>query len=739
MSPASQGNLEVERYIGSCLISSSVRVSNASGKSNNSSNNNINYKGKKVADCGGPRPGKLQTGVLNHRSNGNSGAGGGGGNSATGVVGNCQDHHFGHIAAGGYPSPGSLLPLCECGGLKFGGARYGSPGPNAGVGGSWAGLPLISMAPSNARRNRKPSTSSNGSVNSGRNVKNTSAGPHSTTSVVTGTNGGKNNTDVDHTSQQSRTPLSRLAIHTQGAPLILAGRYNINGRKNNVNHNRGPPGRQFRGGDIAVRRSNSVRDTRDTGGSAGSTNNSNGNTPNSDCLSVASDESSGHSENSLPRIIKPRKRRKKDRKPPPQTNTSPPDTPNSSIPNELKSTSLDSPSIVSLQPYAPLCYDLYENGCWNGGRRNVTKDDSEERSKIWESDSKRTLGSNYAVEIPRDDEQVSQSSEEDNQEPKLHHNFDDVEEDEEGQHIETGALFSYPCPPTLCQCRYCDPSGLIWDVDQHCYSPFLTPPSPTAENKNSSYSKSPFSNIPLFLTPPPTEVRSFDFLNKDVRTSPTPSVFLHDSDHSSSLLRRSWSEPLPSSLRSGSVASKDQECCGNFGAIGRGRINSEGNNESVPSKDRKQQNNTEEVSSPVLSVSGSQSLEVSTEIVTSPNGHRDIEIKFYSSSPPAATAVIPVEEIKNAPDGSARDEKRTSSCPPDEEIDRQEVISVWENAHKEPSDGSVCVRERERSSAVDKQASNVKVKCKINKKIVCEQRAKNLGEEVNQLRLHAEE
>ncbi|KDR21471.1 hypothetical protein L798_03836, partial [Zootermopsis nevadensis] len=562
MSPAFQGNLEVERYIGSYLISSSVRVNNISAKNNS-----------------------------------------------------------------GFPSPGSLLPLCECGGLKFGGARYGSPGPTTGVGGSWAGLPLISMAPPNSRRNRNNSTSSNGSVNNGN---------RNSATVVANANCGRNGTvEGDHGSQQSRTPLSRLAIHTHGAPLILAGRCTASGRKNNVNHSRAPPLRQFRGGDVAVRRSNSVRDTRDIGGPGSCANGSNSSTPNSDCLSVASDESSGHSENSLPRIIKPRKRRKKDRKPPPTTTTSPSDTAISSTPNELKNSSVESPSIVTLKPYVPLCYELYDSGHWIGNRQSSTEQDPERRIKLWEIEKGHSFNLSNGNDTQGDDEYVSQTSEDDNQEPKLHHNFDDVEEDEEGLHVDNGALFPYPFPPILCQCRYCDPSGLIWDVDQHCYSPFLTPPPPNSENKSTSYSKSPFENIPLFFTPPLTEVRSFDFFNKDIRSTPSPSLFLSENDHSS-VLRRSWSEPLPSSSFCGeSFGSNNESSRGNFGIIGHGRVRDDANvTESRHTKGCEFQNASTASPANTMSLTTSQSLEVSTEIVTSPNGHRDIEIKFYSSSPP---------------------------------------------------------------------------------------------------------
>lgn len=114
-----------------------------------------------------------------------------------------------------------------------------------------------------------------------------------------------------------RLPLARLALHTQGAPLILA--------------NRGPQ-RSSRGSEVE--------------GSPAAA---------SDAVSVTSDEgSTGHAENCLPRIIKPRKRRKKDRKP---VVGSPPPT----------ATEGDgSGSIVTLKPYLPMCYNYHSKagtGC----------------------------------------------------------------------------------------------------------------------------------------------------------------------------------------------------------------------------------------------------------------------------------------------------------------------------------------------------------------------------------------
>lgn len=734
MSPASQGNLEVERYIGSCLISSSVRVNGIGGKNNSSGvHSNLNFKGKKLSDCGGSRVGKLQSGALSHRTTG----------------GTCRDQ----LHTGGYSSHGSLLHLCECGGLKFGGAGYGSPGQTTGVGGSWAGLPLISMAPSNSRRNRKPSACSNGGVNNGTgNSKSASTGAQATT-VVANPNNGKNSlVNGDHTSQHSRTPLSRLAIHTQGAPLILAGRYAVNGRKSNTIHSRGPPLRQFRCGDLSVRKSNSARDTRDTGGCGSSANGSNSNTPSSDCLSVASDESSGHSENSLPRIIKPRKRRKKDRRPPPLTPTSTSDISSPSSSKEFKNPAIESPGIVTLKPYVPLCYGLYDSGHWIGNRPSLAKQDTKGSTKVWEAEDRNAFTVCNGNDTQGEDERASQTSEDDNQEPKLHHNFDEVEDDDDdggGLCVDSGALFPYPCPPSLCHCRYCDPSGLIWDVDQHCYSPFLTPPPPIGDNKSTS---SPFANIPLFLTPPPTEVRSFDFFSKDLRSTPSPLTFHPENDHFS-VLRRSWSEPLPSSsFCSENVESSNEESRRSVGIIGHGRVREAENvAESREVNKLEVRSAPAEILASTVSVMTSQSLEVSTEIVTSPNGHRDIEIKFYSSSPPADAAVMSTRDIRDRSNLGVCDglgSPRTSLPCKVDEVSSEGAVNVTENTQREDGESSASAQAGngrcEQDTAQCGYGENVwvgdgKEGCNVFDRGFCEQSAKSLGEEVDQLHLHAEE
>ncbi|KAK9505862.1 hypothetical protein O3M35_009834 [Rhynocoris fuscipes] len=269
-----------------------------------------------------------------------------------------------------------------------------------------AGLPLISMSPASPRR------------------------------------AAINNKDKQ---QDERSPLSRLAIHTQGAPLIQAGRQQTRIIKQN--------GKQPK----------KEKDQKDFS-------------------SVVSDESSGNSENSLPRIIKPRKRRKKDRKP---------QQANGTVQSTQTSTeaALQETAIVTLKPYTPLCQDFTPQNKTNNS--TVTNNNNNNEQHNEEGSINKILN-----ELPID-ESIN----------------------------------------ARCQCRYCDPINLTWDVDQRCYSPYLTPPA--------SYS--------------------------------------------------------PSSSQDWDLDSRES------------------------------------------------SLEVSSEIITSPNGHRDIEIKFFSASPQATKNVQPVRQISVTP------------------------------------------------------------------------------------------
>lgn len=151
-----------------------------------------------------------------------------------------------------------------------------------------------------------------------------------------------------------------------------------------------------------------------------------------DAVSVASDESSDN--NCLPRIIKPRKRRKKERKPLLGRPSSSQDgfSTDSASPDIDKGPFHCEPFLFERTPYSL-----------------VPEDDS-------------TL-------------QTSDEIQNESETPKLHHRFEDVEELADDVGVDINGNQS----AITCQCRYCDPRGQIWDVDRDCYSPFLTTPEST--------------------------------------------------------------------------------------------------------------------------------------------------------------------------------------------------------------------------------------------------------------------
>lgn len=294
MSPASSGPLEVERYIGACLISS--RTKNNPQNASQANTRDIYYPRERYPQLQRQDLYNNQGCPLNLRRNNNEG---------------------------------------------------------------WTGMPLISFA-NNHRRTRKE---------------------HDTRS------------SSPRVLEEPTSALSQLAVHTQGVPLILSNRHGSRRNKNNTRNN------------IPQKIEPIKKD----------------NTRPVDSISIASDESSGsnNSETCLPRIIKPRKRRKKDRKPHNRTQ------------NESGAS-----SIVTLKPYVPFCF----------------------KDKVYPP-KYNEISEKSIVPLPFSDD-LSET-------PKLHHNFEDVK----GSEVENEAQLS------LCQCRYCDPSGQIWDVDRHCYSPFLTTPT----------------------------------------------------------------------------------------------------------------------------------------------------------------------------------------------------------------------------------------------------------------------
>lgn len=292
--------------------------------------------------------------------------------------------------------------------------------------------------------------------------------------------------------QEDSSSLAKLAVHTQGAPLILTKSYNH--RKNKVHRHNGAT-KIFENSNNKknVKCQNSV-----------------------DTVSVTSDESSGsaNSETCLPRIIKPRKRRKKDRKPPLlgrplsqdgfSTDSASPDIDNTQ-PNYL---SISPFNLFNFNPYGALIFP--------------------ETSKLVDH-----------LHILND---ISET-------PKLHHAFEDIEEPEDIKDINGNQ------PTSICQCRYCDPSGQIWDVDRECYSPFLTPPTKSFQFPNLNLDEISYST-PISTSCLEHTLSSISLEDDDIKKTPT------------------------------SRSSSSSSC---------------------------------------------RDLEVSTEIVTSLNGHRDLEIKFFST------------------------------------------------------------------------------------------------------------
>jgi hypothetical protein len=175
----------------------------------------------------------------------------------------------------------------------------------------------------------------------------------------------------------------------------------------------------------------------------------------------------------------------------------------------------------------------------------------------------------------------------------------------------------------------------------------------------------------------------------------------------------------------------------------------------------KRQNSSTEVPASAVSSATSQSLEVSTEIVTSPNGHRDIEIKFYSSSPPVGATMVTIGCTKNSSDDlTVCDEKSAgtvlSSSP--EEVSPQDAVHVGQKVQQESGESSVntqtgnakeqdavsCEQDAALCDYGDVWAGDLKTRdekegCLVSDHGFCEQSAKTLGKEVDQLRLHAEE
>lgn len=228
----------------------------------------------------------------------------------------------------------------------------------------------------------------------------------------------------------------------------------------------------------------------------------------------------------------------------------------------------------------------------------------------------------------------------------------------------------------------------------------------------------------------------------------------HPENDNFSVLRRSWSEPLPSSFSSENTTSSNEETRRSFGIIGHGRVREV---ENVP--ESRQVTRLEvhsapaEVSRSPVALMTSQSLEVSTEIVTSPNGHRDIEIRFYSSSPPADTAVVSTRDAKSSccvgvSDGNGLGSPRTFLPSSVKDVCSEGAVNVKENTQHENGESSMnaqagngtCKQDTTQCDCGDNVwVGDGREGCNVSDHGFCEQSAKSLGEEVDQLHLHAEE
>ncbi|EZA55480.1 hypothetical protein X777_04274 [Ooceraea biroi] len=625
MSPASQGALEVERYIGSCLISSNVRAGL--------------HAGKPVPVCRKQQQQQQQQQEQSATLRGSKARG-------------CYN-----AGQGCYPGLADQQQhQCQ--------VQYGGPG-------GWTGAPLISMTSSPRR----------------------------------------------------------LAIHTQGAPLILAGRFynrgkihgnnsgsgSPNGAASTLNgnvvgnyvHNSGNSSMTSNGATrcpasrIATQKSaeaalkkpptmttpNSKTTANPDCSSAavGKENAGSSSIANIDSLSIASDESSGsnNSENSLPRIIKPRKRRKKDRKPPNNVvaggvdAVKPADesqTQRQLISGCLNAAGEQSTGIVGVKPYAPSCYEPRVYEATGPHLRNYRRPPIGHRENIY--GGCRAPSSMHTAELADVRQQryaahhrhhVQVKVLDDNRNvvaapmraaalPKgyrhhanggngnctgnlprryVHHEY--------GESVcEAAARGDGPGP---CQCRYCDPAGLIWDVDRNGYSPFLTAPPPPPSSTGVEYCRGHFNGqIPLFLTPPSglQEQCALDRLFDEHPRS-------HDDGRDTGsavgpggvVLRRSWSDPTSYFSYADEIAAptRDVGVIGDRGGSEGGKYKRtlwRGDSIGNASANSATSNvNPAGLNGPGGGVASPKGLEVSTEIITSPNGHRDLEIKFYSSPSPA--------------------------------------------------------------------------------------------------------
>lgn len=197
--------------------------------------------------------------------------------------------------------------------------------------------------------------------------------------------------------------------------------------------------------------------------------------------------------------------------------------------------------------------------------------------------------------------------------------------------LKSTAVINAASNKSFCNCRYCDPGSVVWDVRQRCFSPNLMPPAIDQSGSMTS--------------------------NRDNDNGDDSEKVIKNKDHITTL-KRSSSEPTSRSLSNSSVMRLRSLCSGSnkgSNAYGHRSIDSINyvNNSNCSNKDNgyshphiyrnsftytygadQFQHDCQHQHNSVPD----QNLQVSSQIVTSHNGHRDIEVKFFSS-PVALTEV----------------------------------------------------------------------------------------------------
>lgn len=420
-----------------------------------------------------------------------------------------QVHHFRKNSGVGPPPPTSLphssvnssYTICECcGNFKYMFNGTGPPPPPTSGNLPWAGYPLISLAGFKKNTNKPIAHHNGGLPIQGINNRNRLISQSETENVLD--SGGVCSLSPPLWDDPDCLPLSKLAIHTQGVPLILANHVNYkkykhlpsyggkiqHSSRNNIRHFKErfelssnndsqsevichqiesdtgdkllesssvaePSFSQAKELDTLNQRNISEVDVSRSSPSA------------SDSMSITSDESSGLSECSLPRILKPRKRRKRDRW-----------LHNGDSNVNIASNSNGLKTLLTLEPYRPLCYRF--------NQPDLKDDGTDECEKTFNCPD--NSWSKFQETLPNESE---------DEDSCVTNGAAVVEED----------LQRYPYPPSpFCTCSICSPRSLPTPPTSpssgHSSSISSLPSSPSSE----SFLSLPLNSSSPFPTPPPS-------------------------------------------------------------------------------------------------------------------------------------------------------------------------------------------------------------------------------------------